>query len=173
MRKSLRILVTVLIAVALLCLIGVWLGFWIGGTSNPRLSLTLIQTTDNHGSWKLQFGVTNAGTRRVITSQVGHLEVFQRTNSLTVSATSPVSHLDPGEGQVIDVVLSESEMDWIDGKWRFICLYAPDSLRSRIYQWQWGPKGPGTRANWLIPQLLKGMPLTAKGTNDWIEPIRR
>lgn len=92
------------------------------------------------------------------------------TNLLSVGATSALDRLSPGEGHVIDAVLSESDMEAIDGKWRYTCLYAPGGLRSRIYHWQWGTNGPGARVNWLIPRGLKGLRLTVKGTSDWIAP---
>ena len=91
---------------------------------------------------------------------------------LLVGATAPMSQLAPGEGHVIDAVLSEAQMKSINGKWRLTCLYAGDGVRSRIYRWQWGPNGPGARANWLIPQKLKGMPLTVTNTGNWIEPVK-
>jgi hypothetical protein len=170
MRKSFRTFLAVLIAVVALCFFGVWL--WFGGTSDPKLSVRNIRTIDGHGHWTLQFGITNTGHRTVFTSERGQVEVFNHTNLLSVGATSPMGRLRPGEGQVVDAVLSASDMNSIDGKWRYICLYAADGLRPRIYRWQWGPKGPGARVNWLIPQWLKGMPLTVKGTSDWIEEAK-
>ena len=74
---------------------------------------------------------------------------------------------------MVEAVLSEAQMQSIDGKWRYTCLYARDTLRSRIYKWQWGANGPGARVNWLIPQKLKGMPLTVKATSDWVEPVKK
>jgi hypothetical protein len=68
--------------------------------------------------------------------------------------------------------LSEAQMDSIDGKWRYTCLYADEGLRSTIYRWQWGPNGLGARVNWLVPGKLKGMPLAVKATSDWIPPVK-
>jgi hypothetical protein len=166
-RKFREVLIAI---VVLLCFLGVWL--WPRSTSNPRLSVTYIRTIDGVGHWRLQFGITNVGNRTVFTSELGEIEVFNHINLLSVGATSPMSKLAPGKGQVVDAVLSEAQMNSIDGKWRYTCLYAGDGLRSRIYRWQWGPNGPGARVNWLIPQKLKGMPLTVKATSDWIEPVK-
>lgn len=170
MRKALLRLLAVLIAVVLLAFFGGWL--WFGGTRDPQLSVTYIRTIDGHGHWRLQFGITNIGNRTVFTSKHGQVEVSNPTNLLSVGATSPMGRLNPGEGQVVEAVLSESGMSSLEGKWRYICLYGPDGWRSRIYRWQWGPNGPGARLNWLIPQRLKGMPLTVKGTSDWVEQAK-
>jgi len=166
-RKFLAVLITI---VVLVCFLGVW--FWSRSTSDPRLSLTYIRSIDGGGHWRLQFGITNVGDRTVFTSKLGEIEVFNHTNLMSVGATAPMSKLAPGQGQVVDAVLSEAQMDSIDGKWRYTCLYAGDGLRSRINRWQWGPNGPGARVNWLIPQKLKGMPLTVKATSDWITPVK-
>jgi hypothetical protein len=141
--------------------------------SRPSVLVTYRQPIDGHGHWRLQFGITNVGNRTVFTSELGEIEVFNHTNLLSVGAMSPMSKLAPGKGQVIDAVLSEAQMNSIDGKWRYTCLYGRDGLRARIYRWQWGPNGPGPRVNWLIPQKLKDMPLTVKATSDWIEPVKR
>ena len=140
--------------------------------SHLGLSVTYLQTIDGHGHWRLQFGITNVGTSAVFTSKLGEIEVLNHTNLLSVGATSPLSILPPGEGQVVDAVLSETEMDSINAKWRFTCLYAEDGLRSRIYRWQWGPAGPGSRVNWLVPKALKGQRMTVKGTSGWIGPTK-
>ena len=170
MKNSYRKFVGVLLALTVLCLFVACL--WFGRPSEPKLSVTYIRTMDGHGHWKLQFGITNNGNSTVFTCKLGEIEVVNHTNSFTVGATSPREKLMPGEGQVVEAVLSESQMNSVDGKWRYICLYAPSGLRSRIYQWQWRPNGPGLRVNWLIPQWLKGLPLTAKGTTEWIEQAK-
>ena len=160
-----------LIVIALLgCIAGLWLS--VRSTSSPRLSVTYIETVDGRGHWRLRFGITNVGDGTVFTSKVGEIEVFNHTNLLSVGGTAPMSKLAPGQGHVVDAVLSEAQMKSIDGKWRYTCLYGRDELRSRIYQWQWGSTGPGARINWLIPERLNGMPLTVKGTGDWIEPVK-
>lgn len=138
--------------------------------SHPKLSVTYIQAIDGQGHWRLQFGITNVGNRTVFTFKSGKIEVFNRANPFSVGATSPLSKLVPGQGQIVDAVLSEEQMDSLDEKWRYTCHYAEDGLRSRIYRWQWGPGGPGARANWLVPQRLKSMPLNVVATSDWIEP---
>jgi hypothetical protein len=168
MRHKSRKLLAVLIAIAVPTFLAICL--WLVPTSNPRLSVIYIQTIDGHGHWRLQFGITNVGNCTVLTSQRGEVEVNNHTNLLTVGATSSLSKLFPGQGQVVDAILSEAQMQSIDGKWRYTCLYADDSLRSRIYTWQWGRGGPGARVNWLIPQKLKGVRLTVKATSDWIQP---
>jgi hypothetical protein len=167
-RQRSRKFMAVLITIAVLAFLAVCL--WSTPTSRPRLSVTYLQTIDGHGNWRLQFGITNVGNSTVFTSNGGEIEVFNHTNLLSVGATSPLSRLVPGQGQVVDAVLSEAQMDLIDGKWRYTCLYAGDGLRSRNHNGQWGPGGRGARVNWLIPGPLKGMPLTVKATSDWIQP---
>jgi hypothetical protein len=146
--------------------------FWLVPRGHPKLSVTYIQTIDGHGHWRLRFGITNVGDCTVFTSKFGKIELLNQTNLLSVGANCPLSKLAPGEGQVVDAVLSNAQMDSIDRKWRYSCQYAGGGLRPLIYHWQWGPSGPGARINWLIPQKLKGMPLTVKGTSDWIEPTK-
>ncbi|HYG36540.1 MAG TPA: hypothetical protein VEC99_17235 [Clostridia bacterium] len=90
---------------------------WLGPTIHPKLSVTHIQTIDGHGYWRLHLGVTNVGNCTVFTSKLGEIEMLNHTNWLSVGATSPLSKLAPGEGQFVDVVLSEAQMDAIDGKW--------------------------------------------------------
>ena len=166
MRNRSSRFLAVLISIAVLAALAICL--WLGPTSRPGLSVTYIQAIDGHGNWRLQFGITNVGKCTVLTSKLGRIEMLNHTNLLSVGATSPLSKLFPGQGQVVDAVLSEAQMDSLDGKWRYTCLYAGDGLRSRIYRWQWGATGPGARVNWLIPRNLKAMPLTVEATSDWI-----
>ena len=170
MRRPFRKFLALLVAVVVLAFVTICL--WSVATSHPALSVTYIKTIDGHGHWRLQFGITNVGNCTVFTSERGEVEVVNHARPFSVGANSPLSKLLPGQGQVVDAVLSEAKMDSIDGRWRYTCTYAPDGLRSRIYSWQWGSNGPGTRANWLIPRMLKGMPLTVKGTSDWIEVVK-
>ena len=170
MQQPFRKFWVLLIVVAMLALVAICL--WSIPASHPKLSVSYIQTIDGHGHWRMQFGITNIGNCTVVTSKLGRIEMFNRTNLFSVGATSPLSKLVPGQGQVVDVVLSEAQMDSIEGRWRYTCLYAEDGLRPRISRWQWGSAGPGARVNWLIPRRLKGIPLTAKGTSDWIQAGR-
>ena len=169
MRRTTHKFLGVLLAVAVLCFLAVCLSF--GPSPPPRLSVSYIQMIDDHGSLRARFGITNVGNGVVFTSGLGMIEVSNHTNILSVGASSPLSRLAPGEGQLVDAVFPGEKMASLDGKWRYTCLYARDGLRTRISHWQWGPGGPGPRANWLIPKKLKGMPLTAKGTSDWIQPV--
>ena len=171
MKKPSRKLLVLLLAIVLLvCIFGG--AFWLVPKSTPAISVTYIGVIDGKGHWRLRFGITNSGNTTVITSTSGKIEVFNDTNVLAVAATKPMSQLAPRQGHVVDAVLSEAQMNSIAGKWRYTCFCASTGLRSRIYRWQWGPNGPGARVNWLIPQKLKGMPLTVKGTGDWIEPVK-
>ncbi len=171
MRQPLRKLLVSLVAIVVIVAVALpVVCLWFAPTRPPRLSVTYSQTIDGHGHWRLQFGITNVGKCTVFTSRLGQVEVFNHPSPLSVGATSPLRKLFPGQGQVVDAVLSEAQMDSVDARWRYTCLYAEDRLRSRISSWQWGPGGPGARVNWLIPQRLKGMPLTVKATSDWIQP---
>jgi len=154
----------------IVCILGGAL--WLAPKGAPAISVTYVGVIDGKGHWRLRFGITNTGNSTVITSTSGEIEVFNDTNVLAVAATTPMSQLAPGQGHVVDAVLSEAQMKSIAGKWRFICFCASTGLRSRNDRWQWGPGGPGTRVNWLIPQKLKGMPLTIKGTGDWLDPVK-
>ena len=160
------------ITIALLAFLFICL-LWPGSTSQPKLSVTYIQPLHDYS--RFQFGITNVGKRTVFTSNFGKIELLEYTNVLEVHATAPLRKLGPGQGQLVEAILSEAQKDTVDwgGKWRFTCFYAGDGLRSRIYHWQWGPTGPGARANRLVPGKLKGMPLTVKGTSDWIPAARK
>jgi hypothetical protein len=170
MKKRTRKFAVVLLIFAVLTILFVW--FWSTPTSSPKLSVTFLRAIDGHGHWRLQLGITNVGRFTVSTSKLGEIEVFNQSKPFHVGATSPLSKLAPGQGQLVVAILSEAQMNSLDRKWRYTCLYAREGLRSRIYRWQWGPTGPGARVNWLIPQALKGMPLTVKATSDWIEPVK-
>ena len=168
MRKPFRKVLIVAVTVALLLCIAV-AGLWrVAAPSNPMASINYIRAIDGNGHWRLQFGITNVGDCTLFASTFGDIEVFGQTN-FSVSATAPISRLNPNQGHVVEVVLSEAQMERVRGKWRYACFLGPGGLRSAIYRWQWGPNGPGARVNWLIPQRLKGMPLTVKATGDWIE----
>jgi hypothetical protein len=136
--------------------------------TKPRLSVTYIATINGNGHWRLKFGVTNSGSCNIVTDKLGAIEVTGHSNRLQVGATAPMARLAPGEGQFIEAVLSEQQMQTIDASWRYTCLYANDNFRTRLNRWQWSASGPGARINWLIPRRLKGIPLTATGTSDWI-----
>jgi hypothetical protein len=128
----------------------------------------LPRSINGNGHWRLKFGVTNIGNRTIVTYQSGSIEVFGRTNKLSIGATAPIARLAPGQGQVIEAVLSEEKMASLDRPWRYTCLYANNNFRTRLNKWQWSANGPGARINWLIPRRLKGVPLTVTGTSDWI-----
>lgn len=145
------------------------LGFALWQSGTPKLSVNLLKIIDGHGHWRLQLAITNVGTAPVITWGGGSLEILGQTNRLHVGASTPKEMLAPGEGHVIEAVLSQKEFAALQGKWRYVCQYAPADLRSRLYKWQWSKNGPGAKINWLVPRRLKGMPLTAKGTSDWID----
>jgi hypothetical protein len=169
-RPSRKVLMWLLVFVLLVCSFGGAL--LLVPTGTPAISVTYVGVIDGKGHWRLRFGITNTGNSTVITSSLGEIEVLNETNVLTVGATKPMSQLAPAQGHVVEAVLSEAQMKSIAGKWRYTCFFANNGLKSRIYQWQWGPNGPGARVNWLIPQKLKDMDLTVKGTSDWIDPVR-
>ena len=171
MSNESRKLTAVLIAIGLVLIVScAWI--WIKPTSDPNLTVTYLTTIDKTGHWIARFGITNTGGTRVFTAILGRIEILDHPKLLSVAARTPMSKLSPGEGQVVDVILSDSTKASINGKWRYTCLYAPVGLRSIIYNWQWGTNGPGARVNWLIPQRLKGMPLTVKGTSGWIDALQ-
>jgi hypothetical protein len=166
-RKGLVVLVAILLLIGIL-----GFRFLVAPKSNPALSVTYTGAVDGKGHWKLRFAITNVGNCTVFPSASGQIEVFNHTNPLSIGVTAPSSELAPGQGHLVEAVLSDDKMQAIDGKWRYTCFYASDELRSRIYHWQWARKGPGASANSFIPQKLKGMPLTVIGTGDWIEPVK-
>jgi hypothetical protein len=151
----------------LLCILGVWL---FGGSKKPAFSITYLDAVDGRGHWKLRFAMTNTGNCTLFMSTAVRIEMQDSTSPMSVVATAPPGGLAPREVHVGYAVLSEPEMKQLEGsKWRYTCFAATDGLRARIYRWQWGPKGPGPRANRFIPNKLKGMPMTVKGTGDWVE----
>jgi len=132
--------------------------------NKPRLSVTYIATINGNGHWRLKFGVTNIGNCTIVTYKSGSIEVFGRTNKLSVGASAPMARLAPGQGHVIEAVLSEGQMASLDGPWRYTCLYANDNFRTRINRGEFGP--------FLykhIPRRWKGVPLSVTGTGDWTE----
>jgi hypothetical protein len=164
-RKFLAILLIVAIAaLGAICI-------WLGPGKPPEVSVSYLQTIDGHGHWRLQFGITNVGGAKVFTYPgAGHIELIGHTNPVSVGLSSPLKELAPGQGQVIEAVLSEKAMASIDEKWRLTCFYADNGLRTRLYRWQFGPHGPGAKAWWLIPKKLRGMALKVRATSEWIPP---
>jgi hypothetical protein len=134
----------------------------------PRLSVTYLATINGNGHWRLKFGVTNIGNRTIVTDKLGSIEVIGHSNKFQVGATAPLVRLAPGEGHIVEAVLSEEKMASLEGPWRYTCLYANDNFRTWLNKWQWSATGPGARINWLIPRRLKGIPLTVTGTSDWV-----
>lgn len=147
-----------------LCL-GFILLVWLSGPRYPTLTTTFLTTTNISGRWIARFAITNVGKATAVSSAHGKIEMSGHSQPLAVTCRAAVHRLSPGEGDVVEVFLQQR----IDGPWRFTCLYARDGLRSRIYDWQWRANGPGPRANKLIPNFLKGVPLSVKGTSDWID----
>jgi hypothetical protein len=166
---SRTLLISLLLIAVAVCIVGGC--YLISSVSNPKLSVIFIKRIDGNGHWRLQFGITNVGDRFVFPAPRGKIEGFSRTNFLSVGVKPPTTGLAPGEGQIVETILSEAQMQSIDRKWRLTCLFAEDGLRSRIYRWQWGTNGPGARVNWLIPKKFKGMAFNVKGTSDWFEPF--
>jgi hypothetical protein len=165
--KRRKALVALALMVCLICA-GLVLFFARSG-GEPKLSVTYKGRVAVNGGWRLRFGITNAGSVAVVSSSFGIIEVANLSKPFSVGSSGSMQKLTPGEGLMVDVSPPKADMKLLDGKWRYICLFGKNSLRSSIYRWQWGPHGPGRRVNWLIPQRLKGIPLTVKGRSDWIQ----
>lgn len=153
--------------IAVIVLVILAVSFSLPRPNKPKLSISYITTINGNGHWRLKFGVTNVGNRTVVTYPSGLIEVLGRTNKLQVGATTLLSRLAPGQGHVIEAVLSEAQMASIDGPWRYTCLYAHDNVRTRINRGEYGP--------FLykhIPRRFKGVPLTVTGTSDWIKEAK-
>src|SRR5262245_17948356 len=105
-------LVLLYIVVALACILGLWS---LVVLRNPALSITYLGAIDGNGQWRLQFAITNVGNSTVFSPGLGRIEVFNRTNVLSVGATPRMSQLAPGQGHVVEAVLSETQMKSIDG----------------------------------------------------------
>lgn len=136
-----------------------------------RISVRYLSRIDRPGNTVLRIAVTNVGESTVFTWRLGELETRGNSNRLTVGMSLPVDRLRPGEGMVTDCQLSDADVEALSGHWRLTFNFGDSGLRSQIYAWQWGAKGPGPKVNWLIPQFLKGMPLSVIGRTDWHEPV--
>jgi hypothetical protein len=155
-------LLALFIAIIALVILTLW---WTMPRPNkPRLSVTYIATINGNGHWRLKFGVTNIGNRTIVTYKSGSIEVIGHSNKFLVGATAPLLRLAPGEGHIIDAVLSEQQMASLDGPWRYTCLYANDNFRTRMNRGEFG-----AFIYKHIPRPWKGVPLTVTGTSDWIK----
>lgn len=132
----------------------------------PKLMLTYLGKSGDPGGIVAKFAVTNVGSASAIAAGIaGSIEVFGLTNSVYVGGGATATRLAPGGGDVVQAFLPPG----LKGRWRYTCRYGHDGLRSKIYNWQWGPGGPGPRANWMVPSFLKGLPLDVVATSGWID----
>ena len=131
----------------------------------PKLVLTYLGKSGETGEIVARFAVTNVGSGFAIAGPAGTIEVFGRTNEVSVGGGATAARLAPGAGDVVQAFLPPG----LKGRWRYTCRYGHEGLRSRIYNWQWGPGGPGPSANWMVPLFLKGLPLDIVATSGWID----
>jgi hypothetical protein len=162
MRKSRQILLAIFVVCLALVLLFVFL--FLGGP--PKLTINYLgQTNDTgHGRVIAFFAITNCGKSAATSYNNGDVEALGR-NKTQVACKPKLHRLLPGQGDVISVFLPPG----LGGRWRFTASYAHAGLRSRISDWQWGPGGPGPRANWFIPRFLKGVPLDVTVTSEWVD----
>jgi hypothetical protein len=100
-------LLALFIAIIALVILTVW--WTMPRPTKPRLSVTYIATINGNGHWRLKFGVTNIGNRTIVTYKLGSIEVTGHSNKFQVGATAPLVRLAPGQGHVIEAVLSEKK----------------------------------------------------------------
>jgi hypothetical protein len=154
------------LAVSLTLLALVFLTVSFLSTGKPALALTFLTYSNDAGRWIARFSITNTGSATAISFPTGGIEIFGQSQSRHIPCEAGVLRLLPGKADVIDAFLPQR----MDTRWRFTCHYACNGIRARIFNWQWGKNGPGARANWMVPQFLKGIPLDVQVTSDWIEP---
>ena len=138
--------------------------------SRGAISVRYLGRTDRPGSTSLRFAITNVGPSTVFPSPGFVMEVEGMTNRFHAGARMLKERLQPGKGLIAECSLPDHAVVGLKGRWRMRCHFGDNSLRSWIYWWQWRPGGPGPSANWMVPQFLKGMPLTVIGSTDWNEP---
>jgi hypothetical protein len=159
MRKSRKILS----AAAILCLATCFVIVFLFSAGSPGLTLTYLGQTNNSAGVVALFAITNSGKAAGVCYNSGQIE--DSAHTITPVPCTPGLHMLPaGHGDIVRVVLPSA----MPGRWRFTALYAHRGLRSRIYDWQWGPGGRGAQVNWLVPRFLKGVPLDVTTTSDWI-----
>lgn len=137
------------------------------GKKEPRLSIIYLGqvTTNPPGAWYYRFAVTNEGNGTAVSQPIhGDLETFNGGHT-PIGVRSTVQYLRPGMTDVIEVMTPAP----MTNRWRLNCFYAHDTIKSRIYHWQWGPNGPAARANWMVPRILKGMRMDVMAANEWID----
>jgi len=155
------------LAILLILAAGLILVLWLLNRSHqPALTLKFLSITDNTGHWTALFAITNVGNATALNYSCGMVEISGQSNSLPVGCGATLYRLHPGEGDIFKVVLSRP----FDARWRFTCFYARESLRSYVSDWQRRTNWPGPLPNRFVPRSLKGVPLTVKGTSDWVEP---
>ncbi|HYE30156.1 MAG TPA: hypothetical protein VEH27_01895 [Methylomirabilota bacterium] len=160
------------IALALCAILGGLLGVWswVESRTRPHASVTYLGLADGRTYWRFKFAITNHGNCTLITPPNGHVEIAGRSNQMFVIAMGWDTRLAPGEGCIIEAHVSDAQRAELQGKWRYNTLLATEGVRTRLYRWQWGPKGPGARINWLIPPGLRGMPFDVTGHTEWMDP---
>jgi hypothetical protein len=160
MRKSFgTILATFLVLLFGIVFVLLWTG-----SRNPAVTVSFIAMTNNSGHWLARFAVTNVGRATAVGPPIGSIEINGQSGHLPVGCGAGKARLAAGEADEIQIFLPRR----LDSEWRFTCHYARTGLRTSIYDWQWGENGPGAKANWMVPQILKGKRFDVTGTSDWI-----
>ena len=142
--------------------------FWVKAKARPQLSLSFLGYTNEPGGRCAVFAVTNSGTASAVSYGIGHLDIDGQTPVL-VAYRSSFHRLAAGKADVLRVIMPPS----LEGRWRFKCEYAQDGIRSRLYDWSWQPNGPGARANYVIPEFLRGVPVDVIATSGWIDRFEK
>jgi hypothetical protein len=161
----------VLVGLLVLLLVGVVLFFAARPSAPGRISVRYLGRIDQPGNTRLTLAITNVGTSLVFTSAYTEIESNGSSNQFRVGTKMSRDRLRPGEGFVTDCMLSTEAVPALDKRWRVTCYFGRNGIRSWISVWQWGRNGPGPKVNWLVPNFLKGMPLTVIGTSDWNDPV--
>jgi hypothetical protein len=136
--------------------------------SEPRLTISYADSSNVNGIKVQRFTISNKGTASAVHSGAGGYEVKSSERGVPhfypVGYTFQRRRIRPGETQTIEVKVPALP----DVDLRLMCFFAHDTLRVTVNDWQWGPNGPGAKANWLVPQFLRGKPIDIRATSVWL-----
>jgi hypothetical protein len=163
-RKTKNFKLWAILAFICLFLFGIGLLMLSPSYGEPRLTVAYADSTNVNGIKVQRFTITNKGTAPVVHAGAGGYEVKPSGAFFSVGYTFQHRRILPAESQIIEVKVP----DLPQGEIRYMCLLTRDTLRVRIYDWQWGPNGPGAKANWLVPKFLKAKPMDLRATSVWL-----
>lgn len=122
-------------------------------TSHSNLACSFLSYSNSPGgTLYAQINVINSGKRAISFTGMCVLRPNKTTNAINASYSAPKQHLRSSESAIIVVMLPDDFTNSTTATLYFSSLTA----QTRLYDWQWGPGGPGPKLNKVVPNFFKG-----------------